>query len=215
MRTWLLDNLGLKLLSLLLAVFLWAVVLGEQKVEVTVNIPLEFDLPKNLVLVNDPPDGLEVHLRGPKTLATTLAPREVVLNSIPSKFVEGENVVSIDRDSIRVPRGIEVLQVNPHRIRVVMEAVVEREVEVKPRLEGAPAEGFVVKAVTSSPGRIKVVGPRSELRRLTQVSTLPIRLEGQAAPFSTRVMLEPMGDEVRVQGDTPIIVQVEIGPKRS
>lgn len=215
MRSWLLDNLGLKLLSLILAAFLWAVVLGEQKVEVSVNIPLEFDLPQNLVLVNDPPDNLEVHLRGPKTLATSLVPREVVLNSVPSKFTEGENVISINRDAIRVPRGIEVLQVNPHRIRVVLEAVVEREVEVKPRLEGEPAAGFVVKAVTSSPGRVKVVGPRSELRRLTQVSTFPIRLEGQAAPFSARVMLEPMGNEVHVQGDTPIIVQVEIWPKRS
>jgi YbbR-like protein len=215
MWTWLLDNLGLKLLSLLLAGFLWAVVLGEQKIEVTVNIPLEFDLPQNLVLMNDPPDSLEVHLRGPKTLATTLAPREVVLNSIPSKFTEGENVVTINRDSIRTPRGIEVLQVNPHRIRLVLEAVVERDVEVKPRLEGNPAEGFVVKAVTSSPLRVRLVGPRSELRRVTQVSTLPIRLDGQAAPFSTRVMLDPVGGEIRVQGDTPITVQVEIGPKRS
>lgn len=215
MRTWLLDNLGLKLLSLFLAVFLWAVVLGEQKVEVTVSIPLEFNLPPNLVLVNDPPDSLEVHLRGPKTLATSLATREVVLNNIPRKFTEGENVIPVNRDAVRAPRGIEVLEVNPHRIRLVLEAVVEREVEVKPRLEGAPADGFVVKVVTSSPSRVKLVGPRSELRRLTQVSTLPIRLEGHTASFSTRVMLEPVGHEVRVQGDTPITVQVEIGPKRS
>src|SRR5574341_2179472 len=95
MRAWLLDNLGLKLLSVFLAVFLWAVVLGEQKVEVTVNIPLELNLPKNLILMNEPPDNLEVRLRGPKTLATTLAPREVVLNSVPTKFNEGENIVTI------------------------------------------------------------------------------------------------------------------------
>jgi YbbR domain-containing protein len=215
MRTWLLDNLGLKLLSVFLAVFLWAVVLGEQKVEVTVNIPLELNLPHNLVLANDPPDTLEVHLRGPKTLVTTLAAREVVLNSVPTKFVEGENIITIQRDTIRVPRGIEVQEVNPRRIRLVMEALVEREVEVKPHLEGAPAEGFAVRAVTTSPARVKIVGPRSELRRLTQVSTLPIRLDGQAASFSIRVMLEPLGQQIRFQGDTPITAQVEIGPKRS
>lgn len=215
MRAWLLDNLGLKLLSLFLAVFLWAVVLGEQKVDVTVNIPLEFNLPKNLVLVNEPPDSLEVHLRGPKTLVTSLASREVVLDSIPSKFVEGENSIAITRDVIRAPRGIEVVEVSPHRIRVALEAVVEREVEVRPRLEGAPGEGFVVKTVTSSPARVKLQGPRSELRRLTQVPTLPIRLEGQTTSFSTKVMLEPVGHEVHIQGGTPISVQVEIGPKRS
>ena len=37
LRSWLLDNLGLKLLSLVLAVFLWLVVLSEQKNETTLT----------------------------------------------------------------------------------------------------------------------------------------------------------------------------------
>lgn len=214
-RSWILDNLGLKLLSGCLAVFLWAVVLGEQKVEVTVSIPLELTLPQGLVLMNDLPDTLEVHLRGPKTLVTSLAPREVVLGSTPSKFVEGENTLAIQPTAIRVPRGIEVLEVNPRRVRIVLEAMVQREVDVKPRIEGTPTDGFVVKGVSASPSRIKVAGPRSEVRRLTQVSTLPIRLDGHAASFSTGVLLEPMERQVRVLDSSPVTVQVDIGPKKS
>ncbi|MBI4734685.1 MAG: YbbR-like domain-containing protein, partial [candidate division NC10 bacterium] len=190
----LLANLGLKLLSVVLAVFLWAVVLGEQKVEVTRTVPLEItNLPRDLILVNDPPDSLEVRLRGPKTLVTTLASREVDLEGLPKSFVEGENVIAIRPETVRVPRGIEVVEVTPRRVRLVLDAMAVREVEVSPRVEGAPAKGFALKRVTSTPARIRMAGPKNELRRLTRVYTVPISLDGQTASFSTRAMLEPAG----------------------
>ena len=216
MRTRPLENLGLKLLSVVLAVFLWAVVLGEQKVDVTLTVPLEIkDLPRDLILVNEPPDSLEVRLRGPKTLVTTLASREVVLEGLPKNFVEGENVITIRSEAVRVPRGIEVVEVTPHRVRVVLDAMAVRELEVSPRIEGAPAKGFILKRVTSTPARIRMAGPKNELRRLTRVYTVPISLDGQTASFSTRAMLEPAGRQVRVLDEVPIIVGVEIAFRKS
>ncbi len=216
MRSRLLENLGLKVLSVCLAVFLWAVVVGEQKVEVTMTIPLEIkDVPRDLVLVNEPPDSLEVRLRGPKTLVTTLAPREVTFEGLPKSFVEGENLIVIRPESVRVPRGIQVVEATPRRIRVLLDAITVREVEVSPRIEGTPAKGFVLKRVTSSPSRVRITGPKSELRQLTRIYTLPISLEGQAVSFSTRAMLEPAGRQVRALDDVPIIVGVEIGSKKS
>ncbi len=216
MRTRFLDNLGLKLVSLGLAVFLWAVVLGEQKVEVTLSIPLEIkDLPRDVVLVNEPPDSLEVRLRGPKTQVTAMAPREVTFEGLPKDFVEGENLITIRPEAVRVPRGIEVVGVTPRRIRVVLDGMAVREVEVSPRIEGSPAKGFVLKRVTSSPPRVRIAGPKHELGRLTRIYTLPINLEGQTASFSTRAMLEPAGRQVHTLDDVPIIVGVEIGTKRS
>ncbi|MBI4840925.1 MAG: YbbR-like domain-containing protein [candidate division NC10 bacterium] len=212
----LLANLGLKLLSVVLAVFLWAVVLGEQKVEVTRTVPLEItNLPRDLILVNDPPDSLEVRLRGPKTLVTTLASREVDLEGLPKSFVEGENVIAIRPETVRVPRGIEVVEVTPRRVRLVLDAMAVREVEVSPRVEGAPAKGFALKRVTSTPARIRMAGPKNELRRLTRVYTVPISLDGQTASFSTRAMLEPAGRQIRALDEVPIIVGVEIGLKKS
>ncbi len=216
MQTRPLENLGLKLLSVVLAVFLWAVVLGEQKVDVTLTVPLEIkDLPRDLILVNEPPDSLEVRLRGPKTLVTTLAPREVALEGLSKNFVEGENVITIRSEAVRVPRGIEVVEVTPHRVRVVLDAMAVREVEVSPRIEGAPAKGFILKRVTSTPARIRMAGPKNELRRLTRVYTVPISLDGQTASFSTRAMLEPAGRQVRALDEVPIIVGVEIAFRKS
>jgi hypothetical protein len=215
MRTWIFDNLGLKLLSVCLAVFLWAVVLGEQKVEVTVNEPLDLDIPSNLFLANNPIDMLEVRLRGPKTFVTSLTAREVSMRPLPAALVEGENVIPIREDMIRVPRGVEVVAVSPQRVRVVLEPAGEREIEVSPRVEGNPPDGFVVRRVTSVPPRVRMVGPTSELRRIARVRTLPISLTGQTASFSTRVLLEPVGRRVRVEDSVPITVEIEIGQKPS
>jgi YbbR domain-containing protein len=215
MRKWVLNNLGLKLLSVFLATFLWVVVLGEQKVDVTVSVPLTLNLPAALVLVNDLPETLEVHLRGPKTLVTSLAPREITLREPSGNLTEGENFILIREDLVRVPRGIQVVDVAPHRVRVVLEGMTEREIEVSPRVEGAPADGFVVRRLTPVPARVLMSGPKSELRRLTQVRTLPISLSGRTAPFSAQVLLEPVGHLVRIQNGAPIIVEVEIGAKKS
>ena len=215
MQKWILHNLGLKLLSVFLAILLWVVVLGEQKVDVTMNVPLTLKLPTALMLVNDLPESLEVHLRGPKTLVTSLAPREVTFSEPPGKLAEGENVIPIREDMVRVPRGIQVVDVVPHRIRVVLEALSEREIEVSPRVEGVPAAGFVVRRVISVPARVWMSGPTSEIRRLTQVRTLPVSLSGQMRSFSAQVLLEPVGPLIRIQDGAPIIVEVEIDAKRS
>jgi hypothetical protein len=65
------------------------------------------------------------------------------------------------------------------------------------------------------PARIRIVGPTSELRRITRVHTLPISVTGQTAPFSARVLLEPVGRQVQVRDSDSVTVEVEIGQKPS
>ncbi len=58
-------NLGLKFLSTLVAILLWLVVAGERVVERVMRAPVEFqNLPAGLELVGNPPDTVEVRLRG-------------------------------------------------------------------------------------------------------------------------------------------------------
>ena len=215
MRRWLYDNLGLKLLSLVLAALLWAVVLGEQKVEVTVNVPVRLDVPQRLLLVNDPADTLEVRLRGPKTLVTSVTAREISVGEWPVTLTEGENTIPIREGLIRVPRGIQVVDVSPRRVRIVLERAVERDVEISPRIEGSPPDGYAVRQVTANPSRVRMVGPAGELARITRVRTLPISVTGHRAPFSTRALLEPPGRLVRVEDDVTIVIQVDIEQKKS
>ena len=166
MQRWLYDNLGLKLLSLLLAALLWAVVLGEQKVEVTVNVPLHSTCRPRLFLVNDPAGyagGPSARPEDPGHLGDGRA--KSAWRELAGEARRGREHRSRSREGlIRVPRGIQVVESSPRRIRVVLEAAVEREVEISPRVEGSPPDGFVVRQVTSNPSRVRMVGPASELR---------------------------------------------------
>ncbi len=214
-RNWMADNLGLKLLSLGLAIFLWAVVLGEQKVEVVVNIPFDVTVPPNLILANDPPETLQVRLRGPKTLVTNLSPSEVQFTKLPGKLVEGDNLLSIPPSAIQVPRGVQVLEVEPRRVRLVIEAMAERVLEVRARLEGTVPDGFFLRGAFPTPDRVAVSGPRNQLRQLTGLSTAPISLDGHTAPFSAKVALQVPGPQFKVSEGSSVTVQVDIVARRS
>lgn len=205
------NNLGLKLFSLGLAFALWLVVAGEQRIEQALNVPLKLtQLPEKMALMNDPAGFITVKLRGPKSLVTALAPDEVHLNLELSRLKEGENLVAVRAEQIPVPRGVEILQVSPSRVRLVLEPVAEREVRVAARVEGAPAAGHYFKRASIRPDRVKVVGPRSEVSRVAKVYTSAVSIEGRSRDFAARTPLEPIGKSIKLDGADSVQVMVEI-----
>ena len=58
-------NVGLKFLSICIATLLWLVVAGDRVVERALRVPVEFqNLPQGLEIVGDPPETVDVRLRG-------------------------------------------------------------------------------------------------------------------------------------------------------
>jgi len=206
------HNLGLKLVSLAIGFALWVVVAGEQRDERALNVPVKFSrLPKNMALVNDPGEFVTVKLRGPKSMVSSLPPEEVDLNLDFSRLREGENLVPVRPEDIEIPRGMEVLQASPKWVRMVLEAVAEREVRIAARVEGTPAAGHFFKRASAYPDRVRVVGPRSEVNRLVRIYTSAVSIQGRSRNFSTRAALELAAKSVRVQGIDSVQVSIEIG----
>jgi YbbR domain-containing protein len=214
----LVDNLGLKLASVALAFALWMVVAGEQRDERTLNAPLLLEqLPANTMLLNVPGDFVTVQLRGPKSLIAGLSPNELDVNLDLSTLKEGENLVAVKAEQVDVPRGVEVVQVSPKWVRLVLESTAERVVRVTARVEGNPAAGYVFKRAMAHPDRVRLVGPRSEVNRVEKIYTSAISIEGRSHDFGVSTALEPLGKLVKVVGLADIQVSVEIraNPKRS
>lgn len=213
-RAWLADNFGMKVLSLGLAVALWVVVLTEQKAVVDLNVPLDVgQIPRNLMVVNDPVEYVALKVRGPRSLVQALAPNEVNLRGAFARAVkEGDNVLNLSPEQFQVPRGVEVLSVNPGRVRLVLEPVDERRLEVIPKFRGDPAKGYALGEVRVTPKEVRVVGPQGELKRLGHAFTQPIDIKGQDRDFQVRTAIEPFGRRIRiVEGET---VSVHVGIKK-
>ncbi len=208
------DNLGIKVLSLGLAVALWVVVVGEQKAEVVLNVPLDLgQIPRNLMIVNDPVEFVALKVRGPRSLVQALAPNEVTMRGTFARAIkEGENILNFGAEQFQVPRGVEALSVSPTRVRLLLEAVDERRLEVIPKFRGEPARGHALGEVRVTPKEVRVVGPQGELKRLSHAFTQPIDIKGQDRDFRVTAAIEPFGRRVRiVDGET---VRVEIGIKK-
>jgi YbbR domain-containing protein len=211
MKEKLLHNVGLKLFSLILAFSLWLVVAGEQRVEQALKVPIKLtDLPVTLALANEPDGFVTVRMRGPKTLVSGLGPDDINLELELSRLKEGEHVVPLRADQVGVPRGVEVVQVAPARLRVVLEPVAEQEVRVVPRVDGKPASGHYLKRTYARPERVRVVGPRSEVNRVGRVYSSPVSIEGRSADFAVKSPIEPPGRSLKLAGSSSVEVVVEI-----
>ncbi len=211
-RAWLADNFGMKVLSLGLAVALWVVVLTEQKAVVDLNVPLDVgQIPRNLMVVNDPVEYVALKVRGPRSLVQALAPNEVNLRGAFARAVkEGDNVLNLSPEQFQVPRGVEVLSVNPGRVRLVLEPVDERRLEVIPKFRGDPAKGYALGEVRVTPKEVRVVGPQGELKRLGHAFTQPIDIKGQDRDFQVRAAIEPFGRRIRIVEGETVSVHVAI-----
>lgn len=211
---WLANNITLKLLALGLAVALWAVVVGEQKAEVVLKVPLDLgQIPRNLMVVNDPVEYVDLKVRGPRSLVLALAPNEVTLRGSFARAVkEGDNVLSLSPEQFQVPRGVQVQSVSPGRVRLVLEPVDERRLEVIAKFRGDLAKGFALGEIRVTPKEVRVVGPQGELKRLTHAFTQPIDIKGQDRDFRVTAAIEPFGRRIRiVEGET---VRVEVGIRK-
>ncbi|MBI3003037.1 MAG: YbbR-like domain-containing protein [candidate division NC10 bacterium] len=208
------NNFTLKLLSLGLAVVLWVVVLGEQKAEVVLNVPLDVgQIPRNLMVINDPVEFVALKVRGPRSLVLALAPNEVTLGGNFARAVkEGDNYLNLSPEQFQVPRGVEVLSVSPGRVRLVLEPVDERRLEVIPKFRGDLAKGFSLGEIRVNPKEVRVVGPQGELKRLSHAFTRPIDIKGRDRDFRETAAIEPFGRRIRiVEGET---VRVEVGIRK-
>lgn len=210
-KAYLFNNLGLKLLSLALAFLLWFMVINEHKTEIVMKYPLGIkNVPAGMVVINDVVETISVKLRGPKSILTALIPEEISLDLGIRRVSEGDNLIPLKIEEIKTPRGIEILNLNPSRIKVVLERTIEREVEVVPIIKGTVAEGYTLKRVTVEPREIKVVGAKSLVARLSKVHTFPIDIERKTRGFQVEVQLDLSPPRLALKEDRPVVVRVEI-----
>lgn len=210
MRERLTENLGLKLLSLLLGVTLWYAVAREQGAEFAFSIPLELrDVPEGLEVVEESVQQIEVRLRGPSEMLRGLSPQDLSVGIDLSDAEPGERVAYLTPDDVTVPFGARVIRVTPASVHIALDRTLERTVKIIARVSGAPAEGFELAGIELSPQAITVVGPASQVRGLAQVTTEPVSAEGLRQPYARSVHLE-LDPLVRLEQDSSVDLTLDV-----
>ena len=210
------KNLVLKLVSLFFAVFLWYFVVGEDKVDITVYVPLEItNLPQNLVISNQFRKQLEVKINGPRGLVRSIANQDITRPVDLNNVQPGNHVIKNTPDSIKLPKGIQIQNIRPANITLTIDRLIEKELPIKPVLEGNPAAGYAVASVISDPPTLALTAPAAILDKDVFLPTKPIDLTDRKADFNIQTTLDLRDEVTELVGEPVISVTVQIGEKQT
>ena len=164
LRAALLENVGLKLVSLLCAFGFYAFIHGAERAQRTFPVAVVVLMPPdsaNRQLIKAPPTEVAVTLSGPRTQIDTLSPNE--LGTVQVDLRTGrESSIPIKASMLSIPPGLTVEQIFPTQIDVRWDDVVSRRLPIQVARTGEPAAGLAVKgSVTTRPETVEARGPRS------------------------------------------------------
>lgn len=210
---WPFRHAGLKVVSLALAVALWMAVSGEEVVERGLRVPLELQqFPPGLELSGEPFTLVDVRVRGGSGTLSQVTAGDIVAMLDLHAARPGRRLFQLTPENVRVPFGVEVVQVAPSSIAMVFEKSATRPVPIVPEIEGNPAPGFIVGAVTADPKTIEVTGPESAVARATGAVTEAVSIAGARARVAESVRVGLLDPLLRLKTPRSANVRVEVLP---
>jgi YbbR domain-containing protein len=221
-RAWLreifVEDWNLKLLALAITLGLWYAVTGQRTPSTTRlrNVQLQFRLPEEMEISNEPRDIVEVVLTGNKRELDLIRRSDPVAYVDISRYAPGERVVQLTRDSVTMdlPEGVRIDDIEPSVVPLRLEPRVEGRVPVEARLDGKLPEGYELYGVRVMPDTVRVRGPASHINALQKAPTEVISLAGRKESFSLEQAAIEVSDQRVNVLDTIVNVAVDIGEQR-
>ncbi len=210
---WPFRHLGLKLLSVALALLLWIAIAGEETVERGLRVPLELQqFPAGLELLGDVPSTVDVRVRGASGTLSRVSAGDIVAVLDLRGARPGRRVFPVTPEQVRAPFGVQIVQVTPAAVAMTFEPTLSRTVPVSPDIVGQPAAGYVVGKKTVDPPTVEIVGPESVVRRASEALTEPVSVAGAHEPVQESATVDMADPALRLKTPRPVMVTVEIVP---
>jgi YbbR domain-containing protein len=220
MRNGVFGRLTQSFVAIFLACIVWFVVSAPRRGPVSERAfaaPLAVvGMPRDLIITTPVPDNVNVRLRG----------RVADLHSLSSSNLEvtvdlgwvraGDVTITLRPQAINVPQGVEVVSIDPNKLRFRVEQLRQRVVPVRPFLVGVLPNGYASGEPTVQPEQALISGPSSQIRKVTEVATERIIMTGRTDTFTQNVAV--VSDSPLVRVVEPLTVQVtvpvlaEVGP---
>jgi YbbR domain-containing protein len=208
------EDWGLLLLSAAITLGLWYAVTAQRTPSTARHrdVPLDFRLPENVEVSNDPVKAVDVRLEGSQAKLDEINARNLVARVDATQLKAGDRVVRLsDKNvSMELPEGVRIVDISPRSVALRLETVVEADVPVEARFEGEPPEGFERRGVQVEPQTVRVRGPESHVRQIEKVYTETISLEGRRESWTLLQAAVDIPDQKVVPLEAAVAVRVEI-----
>lgn len=212
------EDVGLKLLALGISLALWYGVTGQrQPTNVRMQgVRLNFRLPPEMEISNDPRSEVEVTLTGNKRELERINARDLIAYVDITDYKPGERSVQLtpERVTMGLPDGVRITDIEPNTVPLRLEPRVERELDVEVRYSDQLPEGYELRGISAVPAKVRVRGPASHVNALQKAATETIALDGRKESFTLSQIAIDIVDKKVDMIDAVVDVSVEIGEQR-
>jgi YbbR domain-containing protein len=211
MRQLLTQNLGWKLLSLLLAVALWMAIAREPEVATSLSVPVEFkNMRDDLDISGNLPDRVFLEVRGPSGRLTrdNLSAVAAVLDL--SDAQAGQRTYNIRGRNLNLPAGVVFYRAVPSQLTLRFDQLAIKNEPVEPVFVNKPASYRIV-SQEFSPVQVRIRGSEDRVQAINQIKTDPMDLSGVAGEQVFHTHLNVGDAQVRlVDTSSDITVRVRL-----
>jgi len=217
LKNWFLKNIDIKLLSLFLAIILWLYIASGENpiVENFIDISLiQNNLSEDLV-IKEFPTNVSMGIKGPKNIINNISSHQIsgIVNfSEISK--EGQYKLKVE---VAAPKSTQITRIIPSEIKVEVEKVLTKEIEVEYSLIGVPEKGYsLTDEPQFNPSKVKIIGAQSVLENIKKI-ICAIDISGIKEDLSRKLTLKAVdvnGNEIKEVKIEPDIVEVSISLTR-
>ena len=176
------ENLGLKLVALVVTLGLFVLVRFQEKVDRWIDVEVAVMRPaarSGLVVTSDMPDKVRVSLRGRSSVIKAVKSGDTgqVVMDLSGRDAEGTFTFYFEPEMFDFPSGVEILHINPESVQVRIERIVSRRVPVNVRTVGRPKAGLEMEGQPIAvPPEATISGPSSVVNGIAALETEDVSL---------------------------------------
>lgn len=178
------THLKMAALALVVACGLWAGVHNEDRITLSLEVPITYEHPPDIVRLESL-DRARVTVRTSRGRGKTLTTADVTLRVENQQGRLGRVTEVLSPRQADATFGVEVVDIQPARFAVIYDRRVTARLPVQLRVQGEPADGYRVDLANArvEPARVRVQGPESLLAELDGIATEAVSVEGADAPL--------------------------------
>lgn len=177
------HNLGLKLISLIIATGLWLAVSNEPLSEVAFNVAVVFqNMPEDLEISSENIPSAQVRVRGPEQLVRRLQASDIHEEIDLVGMKPGERTFDLNKSQVSLPDKLQAVQIVPSQIHLLFDRKIVRMVPVRPRVIGTFVSGYSIAQIISDPENVEISGPKKSVDAVESAITDPIDVSGLISP---------------------------------
>ncbi|GAB6057388.1 CdaR family protein [Desulfonatronum parangueonense] len=165
-------------LAFALALFSWHLVSGREKVDTWIQVPVEMvNMPQGYVVRQGMVHRIEVRVRGPRPMLRTIDMRNVFYPLDLAELQPGLNQLEFETRNISMSRAIEVVEISPSRVELLVDRLITKTVPVIKQVETDLHDDHELKSAVLRPPTVALRGPQVKIEEVDEILTQPVTVE--------------------------------------